>query len=70
MKSFSYLPFLPSFIVSPKCLISPKSFMIFANTFLLPSVKVKSKYLFPFFSIYSPALPMIVYNGFTLLILS
>ena len=67
MKSFSYSPFLPSFIVSVRCLISSQTFANFANTFLLPSVEVKTKYLFALFSlIYLSALPMIRYNGFTL----
>ena len=71
MKSFSYSSFLPSFIVSIRCLISSQSFVNFANTFLLPSVEVKTKYLFPLFSaIYPSALPIIRYYGFTLLIFS
>ena len=71
MKSFSHSPFLPSFIVSIRCLISSQSFANFANTFLLPSIEVNAKYLFPLFSsMYPSALPMIRYNGFTLLIFS
>ena len=63
MKSFSYSHFLPPFVVSLRCLISSQSFANFANTFLLPSVEVKTKYLFPLFSsIYPSALPMIRYN--------
>ena len=61
MKSFSYQPFLPSFIVSIRCFISSQSFLNFANTFLLPSIEVKTKYFFPLFSsIYPSALPMIL----------
>ena len=49
-------------------LTSSQSFVNFANTFLLPSVEIKTKYLFPLFSsIYLSASPMIRYNGFTLL---
>ena len=64
IKCFSFSPFLPSFIVSIRC--SSQSFVNFANTFLLPNVELKTKYLFPLFSsIYPSALPMIRYNGFT-----
>ena len=71
MKSFSYSSFLPSFTVSMKCLILSQSFVNFDNTFLLPSVEVKTKYLLPLFSSIIPsALPMIRYIGFTLLMFS
>ena len=47
-----------------RCLIYPQNFSNFANTFLLPTVEVKTKYLFPLFSlIYQSALPMIRYKG-------
>ena len=60
MKSFTYLHFLPPFVVSLICLISLQSFENFVNTLLLPSVEVKSKYLLPLFSsIYLSALPII-----------
>ena len=50
---------------------SPQSFVSFVNSFLLPSVEVKTKYLLPMFSsIYPSGLTMIRYNGFTLLIFS
>ena len=59
------------FIVSLRCLISSQIFSSFANTFLLPSVEVKTKYWFPLFSsTYPSALPIIRYNGFTLLTFS
>ena len=65
MKSFSYSAFLPSFTVSIRRLISSRNFVNFVNTFLLASAQVKSKYLFPLFSlIYPTALPIIRYNGF------
>ena len=71
MKSSSYLPFLPSFVIAIRWLIPSESFGTFANIFLLPSVEIKTKYLFPLFSsIYPSALPMIRYNGFTVLIFS
>ena len=45
--------------------------MSLSNPFLLASLEVKTKNLFPLFSwIYPSALPMIRYNGITLLILS
>ena len=71
MKSFSYSPFLPSFIASIRCLILSESFVNFANTVLLPYVELKTKYLFPLFSSICPsASPMIRHNALTLLILS
>ena len=71
MKFFSYSPFLPSSFVSVRCSISSKSFVNFANTFLLPSVEAKTKNLFSLLSsIYPFALPMIRYKGHTLLIFS
>ena len=71
MKSFSHSPFLPSFIVSIRCLISSQNFVTFANTFLLTSVEVQTKYLFQLLSsIYPSALPMTRHNGFTLLLFS
>ena len=51
-----------------QCIISFQSFVSFANTFLLPSVEVKTKCSLPLFSlIYPSTLPMSRYNGFTLL---
>ena len=72
MKSFSYSPFFFTHLnVSIRSLISSQSFANFANIILLTSVEVKTKYLFPLFSlIYPSASPMIRYNGFKLLILS
>ena len=47
------------------------NFVNFANSFLLPTIEVKSKYMFSLFSsIYPFALPMIMYNGFTVIIFS
>ena len=71
MKSFSYSPFLTSFIVLIRCVIWSQSFVNFNITFLLPSVEVKTKDLLPLFSsIYSSVLPVSRHNKFTLLILS
>ena len=65
MKSFSYSPSLPLFIVLIRYLISSQSFVYFSNTSLFLSVETKVKYLSPFFSsMYPSALLIIRYKGF------
>ena len=68
IKSFFIHLFLSPFIVSVRYLISSESFINFANTYLLPSAEIKTKYLFALFSsIYPSTLPIIRFNEFTLL---
>ena len=58
--------FFTLFNTSIRCLISSQSLVNSVNTFLLPSLEVKTKYLFSLFSsIYPSALQIIRYNGFT-----
>ena len=72
IKSLSYLPVLLPFMVSISFLIPSQSYLYFFNIFFFSSVgynsiEVKTKYLFPLFSvIYPSTLPIIRYKGFTL----
>ena len=67
MKSLSYLPASPSFIVFIRYLISPQSSAYYQNTSKFLFVEAKTRYLFSLLSSMSPsALPIIKYEGFAL----
>ena len=67
MKSFSYSPGLPQFIVTVSFLIPSQTSVCFINTSLFSSVGSKTKYLLPSVSPICPiTLPMIRYRGFKL----
>ena len=68
---FIIFTFLPPFIVSILFLIPFQSFVNFFNTSLFSSVELKTKYLFPLFSLgCRSTLPIIRYKRFALQIFS